>query len=64
MMKNRNVIETISRMDLTKKELIEMIERNFPDNEVGTHGTIAEITNTTMTDGTIMQGIMFGKVMK
>jgi hypothetical protein len=60
-MKNRNVIETVIHTALTKRELLEVINKTFPDDEVGNHGQIAQVETTIMTDGTKMQSICFGK---
>lgn len=60
-MKNRNVIETVIHTALTKRELLEAINKTFPDDEVGNHGQIAQVETTIMTDGTKMQSICFGK---
>ena len=48
----RNVIDNVQHTSLSKKELIELIRKTFPDEEVGYHGQVAQITTTTMTDGT------------
>lgn len=40
-MENRNVIETVVHTALTKRELIDLINKSFPDEEVGNHGQIA-----------------------
>ena len=63
-MENRNVIETVVHTALTKRELIDLINESFPDEEVGNHGQIAQLTTTTMSDGTKMQNICFGKILK
>lgn len=62
-MKNRNVIESIQHTQLTKKQIIELINKAFPDAEVGIHGQVVQVTTTTMTDGTKMQSICFGKIL-
>ena len=59
----RNVIECVQNTQLTKKELIGLIDKSFPDDEVGTFGQIANVVTTKMTDGTIMQSICFGKIL-
>lgn len=61
-MGNRNVIESVCHTQLTKKEVLELINKTFPDEEVGNHGQIAQVTTTEMTDGTKMQSICFGKI--
>ena len=61
-MENRNVIDRVQHTNVTKKELISLIDKAFPDEEVGNHGQIAQITTTEMTDGTKMQSICFGKI--
>ena len=61
-MENRNVIDRVQHTNVTKKELIALIDKAFPDEEVGNHGQIAQITTTEMTDGTKMQSICFGKI--
>ena len=43
-MKNRNVIETVIHTALTKRELLEVINKTFPDDEVGNHGQIAQVS--------------------
>ena len=48
-MKNRNVIDRVQHTNVTKKELIALIDKAFPDEEVGNHGQIAQITTTEMT---------------
>ena len=63
-MENRNVIETVIHTALTKRELIDLINKSFPDEEVGNHGQIAQLSTTTMSDGTKMQNICFGKILK
>ena len=60
-MENRNVIETVVHTALTKRELIDLINKSFPDDEVGNYGQIAQVETTIMTDGTKMQSICFGK---
>lgn len=60
-MENRNVIETVVHTALTKRELIELINKSFPDEEVGNHGQIAQVETVIMTDGAKMQSICFGK---
>ena len=60
-MENRNFIETVVHTALTKRELIDLINKSFPDEEVGDHGQIAQVETTIMTDGTKMQSICFGK---
>ena len=42
-MKNRNVIETVVHTALTKRELIDLINKSFSDEEVGNHGQIAQL---------------------
>ena len=59
----RNAIETTHHAHLTKKNLLELIDKTFPDEEVGKHGQIAQLTTTVMTDGTKMQSICFGKIL-
>lgn len=61
-MKNRNMIDRVQHNNVTKKELLELIDKAFPDEEVGNYGQIAQITTTEMTDGTKMQSICFGKI--
>ena len=63
-LKNRNVIETVVHTALTKRELIDLINKSFPDEEVGNHGQIAQLSTTTMSDGTKMQNVCFGKILK
>lgn len=43
-MENRNVIETVVHTALTKRELVDLINKSFPDEEVGNHGTLSEET--------------------
>ena len=63
-MENRNVIEIVTNDKLTKRELIEVINKTFPDDEIGDKGIIAYISTTEMTDGTKMQTICFGKILE
>ena len=63
-MEKRNVIDNIQYTSLTKKEILELIDKTFPDEEVGNHGQIAQVTTTEMSDGTKMQSICFGKMFK
>lgn len=63
-MENRNVIETVIHTALTKKELIELINKTFPDEEVGDYGQIAQVSTTTMSNGIKMQNVCFGKILK
>lgn len=63
-MEKRNVIDNMQYTSLTKKEVLELIDKTFPDEEVGNHGQIAQITTTEMSDGTKMQSICFGKMFK
>ena len=60
-MENRNVIETVIHTALTKRELLELINKTFPDDEVGIYGQVAQVETTIMSDGTKMQSICFGK---
>lgn len=61
-MKNINAIDSIKHINLTKKDMLELINNNFLDEEVGDFGQIAQLTITEMTDGTKMQSICFGKI--
>ena len=63
-MEKRNVIDNMQHTSLTKKEVLELIDKTFPDEEVGNHGQIAQVTTTEMSDGTKMQTICFGKMFK
>nr|DAK87511.1 MAG TPA: hypothetical protein [Bacteriophage sp.]DAV23347.1 MAG TPA: hypothetical protein [Bacteriophage sp.]DAZ72104.1 MAG TPA: hypothetical protein [Caudoviricetes sp.] len=63
-MKNRNEIEIVTNDKLTKRELIDAINKTFPDDEIGDQGIIAYISTTEMTDGTKMQTICFGKILE
>ena len=45
----------------TKKDILKLIDEAFPDEEVGTHGTVAVITTITMEDGVVKQSVTFGK---
>lgn len=63
-MKNRNEIEIVTNDKLTKRELIDAINKTFPDDEIGDQGIIAYISTTEMTDGTKMQTIYFGKILE
>ncbi len=63
-MENRNVIEIVVHTALTKRELIELINNSFPDEEVGNQGQIVQLSTTTMSDGTKMQNVCFGKILK
>lgn len=48
-MKNRNEIEIVTNDKLTKRELIDAINKTFPDDEIGDQGIIAYISTTEMT---------------
>ena len=61
-MKNRNVIDSVKHINLTKNDMIELINKTFPDEEVDKFGQIVQLTITEMTDGTKMQSICFGKI--
>ena len=61
-MEKRNVIDSVYHTRLTKKEILELIDKTFPDEEVGNHGQVAQLTTTEMSDGTKMQSICFGKI--
>ena len=63
-MKNRNEIEIVTNDKLTKRELIDAINKTFPDDEIGDQGIIAYISTTEMTDGTKMQTIWIGKILE
>lgn len=63
-MKNRNEIEIVTNDKLTKRELIDAINKTFYDDEIGDQGIIAYISTTEMTDGTKMQAICFGKILE
>lgn len=63
-MKNRNEIEIVTNDKLTKRELIDAINKTFPDDEIGDQGIIAYISTTEMTDGTKMQTICFVKILE
>ncbi len=63
-MKNRNEIEIVTNDKLTKRELIDAINKTFSDDEIGDQGIIAYISTTEMTDGTKMQTICFGKILE
>lgn len=63
-MKNRNEIEIVTNDKLTKRELIDAINKTFPDDEIGDQGIIAYFSTTEMTDGTKMQTICFGKILE
>lgn len=63
-MNNRNVIESVTSTQLTKEQLIDLIDETFPDAEVGSYGKIVTVTTTELTDGTKMQTICFGKFLE
>lgn len=63
-MENKNIIETVAHQTMTKQEIIDAINKTFPDDVVGGYGQIAQVVTTTMTDGTVMQSVCFGKVLK
>lgn len=63
-MKNKNIIETVAHKAMTKQEIIDAINKTFPDDAVGGYGQIAQVITTTMTDGTVMQSVCFGKVLE
>ena len=62
--KKRNAIETTHHAHLTKNEILKLIDQTFPDEEVGKHGQVAQLTTTVMSDGTRMQSICFGKILE
>lgn len=62
-MDKRNEVESISHKNITKKDLFRLINSGFPDDEIFDSGIIGTITTTKMTDGTVMQSILFGKVL-
>ena len=64
MREQRNVIESISNVGMTKKEFIDLLNKEFPDEEVGTHGRIVQITTTRLTDGTVNQSVLLGKQLR
>ena len=47
-MKNRNEIEIVTNDKLTKRELIDAINKTFPDDEIGDQGIIVYISTTEM----------------
>ena len=49
---------------VTKQELLNIINKTFPDNEVGNYGQIAQITTIEMDDMTRAQSICFGKILE
>jgi len=59
MKKPEHLIDVCTSRDVTKEELIQLIERNFPDS----FGRIAVIT-TNKSDNGIFQSITFGKVLE
>lgn len=59
MKKPEHLIDVCTSRDVTKEELIQLIERNFPDS----FGQIAVIT-TNKSDNGIFQSITFGKVLE
>ena len=63
-MKNRNEIEIVTNDKLTKRELIDAINKTFPDDEIGDQGIIVYISTTEMTDGTLMQSVCFAKILE
>lgn len=59
MKKLDNLINVCTSRDITKKELIQLIEKNFPDS----FGRIAVIT-TNESDNGVFQSITFGKILE
>ena len=59
MRKTDHLINICTSRDVTKEELIQLIENNFPDS----CGRIAVIT-TSESDNGIFQSITFGKVLE
>lgn len=57
-------LKIVTNDKLTKRELIDAINKTFPDDEIGDQGIIAYISTTEMTDGTKMQTICFGKILE
>ena len=48
----------------TKKDIMRMIDRNFPNDEVNMHDNIAVITTITSKDGSVYQTITFSKILE
>ncbi len=59
MKKPENIISICRQHDVTKEEIIQLIENNFPDS----FGRIAVIT-TNNSDNGIFQSITFGKILE
>ncbi len=59
MNKPEHLINICSQHDVTKEELIQLIENNFPDS----FGRIAVIT-TNESDNGIFQSVTFGKILE
>lgn len=63
-MENRNAIKIVQHNAVTKQELLNIINKTFPDNEVGNYGQVAQITTIEMDDMTRTQSICFGKILE
>jgi hypothetical protein len=61
--RERNVVESITTIALTKAELIKAIEEAFPDETTNSRGTIAVLVKTELTDGTKNQTLTIGKTL-
>lgn len=48
----------------TKKDIMKIIDRIFPNDEVNMHDNIAVITTITSKDGSIHQTITFSKILE
>ena len=58
-------IRMVEHRPVSKAELIEIINKNFPDDEgYNQPHQIAEITTTKLGDRTFNQSVLFGKVLK
>lgn len=63
-MENRNAIKIVQHNAVTKQELLNIINKTFPDNEVGNYGQVAQITTIEMDDMTRAQSICFEKILE
>lgn len=59
---NRIAVKNVTYSQFTKNEFIKLIEDNY--TEVDSNNIIVNITTTTMTDGTVMQGFAFDRTLK
>lgn len=57
-------IGSTSTRELTKSELIELIEKTYPDDNITKYETICKIFTSENYSGEIMQNVQFSTVLK